>query len=107
MAFSVSSQLGHPVNTGIIHHYNFIPETRMLVELLKGLDTDVDNSSAYVYNKRKTLSLIADYINQLLLPGIEMLFIARLFHSCPLRAFYTFQKACYVQDTNFAVRVNL
>jgi len=46
-------------------------------------------------------------IIQLLLPGTEMMFIARLFHSCPFWAFSTFQKACYLQDTNFVVKVNL
>lgn len=67
---------------------------------------DGDNSSAYVYSKRKTC-LVSDYIKQLLLPGTEMAFIARLFHSYPFWAFYTFQKACYLQDTNFSVKVNL
>lgn len=43
---------------------------------------DMDNNSAYVYSKRKTLSLVADYINQLLLSRIEVLFIAKFFHSC-------------------------
>lgn len=45
---------------------------------------DVDNSRAYVYNKRKTLSLAADYINQLLLPGIGLVVPSQALPQLPL-----------------------
>lgn len=42
--------------------------------------------------KGKDIVLIVDYMNQLVLPGIEKLHMARLLHSCSLYTFYAFQK---------------